>query len=87
MAREKATITLDRAKAAQARAMSGARSTSEVVDLALDRLIRTERLRADITAYRKVPPTQSEIELAVMADTSGLDDDTDWESLYVVEGP
>jgi len=55
--------------------------------LALDRLIRTERLRADIAAYRRVPPTQSEIDLALLADTSGLADDTDWEALYPDEHP
>ncbi len=82
MAKEKATITLDRAKATLAREVSGARSTSEVVDLALDQLIRAERLRADIAAYRRVPPTAAELDLALLADTSGLADDTDWEQLY-----
>ena len=55
MAREKATITLDRAKAATARALLGLDSTSEVIDVALDQLIRAERLRADVAAYRRVP--------------------------------
>ena len=62
--------------------MVGAASTSEVVDLALDRLIRAERLRADIAAYRREPPTPAEVDLALLADTSGLADDTDWEALY-----
>ena len=39
MAKEKATITLDRAKAAAARALLGVESTSEVIDMALDQLI------------------------------------------------
>ncbi|HEY3842930.1 MAG TPA: hypothetical protein VGL48_06720 [Acidimicrobiales bacterium] len=82
MAKEKVTITLNRAKAAQAVAVSGARSTSEVVDLALDRLIRAELLRADIAAYQGVPPTTSELEMALLADTGGVADDTDWEQLY-----
>ncbi|HVB90837.1 MAG TPA: type II toxin-antitoxin system VapB family antitoxin [Acidimicrobiales bacterium] len=82
MAREKATITLDRAKAAEARAIVGAASTSEVVDLALDHLIRSERLRGDIAAYRREPPTQSEVDLALLADSSDLADDTDWSALY-----
>jgi Arc/MetJ family transcription regulator len=87
MARSKATITLDRDKAAAARQLLGVGSTSEAVDVALDRLIRTERLRADIAAYRIVPPTQSEVDLALLADTSGLTDDTDWEALYPDEAP
>ena len=82
MGRDKATITLDRAKAAEARALLGVGSTSEVIDLALDRLIRDERLRADVAAYRRLPPTQAENALAGLADGSGVADDTDWEALY-----
>jgi hypothetical protein len=85
MVKEKATITLDRAKAAEARAIAGARSISEVIDLALDGFIRAGRLRADIAAYQKEPPTESESELAMLGDTSGLTDDTDWEALYADE--
>ena len=85
MAKEKATITLDRAKAAAARAVAGASSTSEVIDVALDQLIRLGRLRADIAAYSQQPPTEAEVALALLADTSGLADDTDWETLYIGE--
>ena len=82
MAKEKATITLDRAKAAAARDLLGVGSTSEVIDVALDRLIRAERLRADAAAYQRVPPTEDEIDLASFGDISGIGDDTDWEALY-----
>jgi hypothetical protein len=82
MAKEKATISLDRSKADEARALVGGRSTSEVIDRALDLLLRVERLRRDITAYRRVPPTDAEIEIAVLADAAGVADDTDWEALY-----
>lgn len=82
MTKEKATITLDRKKADEARALVGAESTSAVVDVALDRLIHLERLRRDIAAYRATPPTDDEIALAELADTGLLGDDTDWESLY-----
>ena len=82
MAKEKVTITLDRAKADRARALLAARSTSEVIDLALDRLIDAERLRKDIAAYGRVPPTGPEVAIALLADTSGLADETDWEALY-----
>ena len=81
MAKDKVTITLDRSKAADARVLVGAGSTSEVIDLALDRLIRAERLRLDIAAYRRVPPTEDEVALASLA-ASGLEDDTDWEAIY-----
>lgn len=82
MAKEKVTITLDRAKANRARTLLAARSTSETIDLALDRLIGTERLRRDITAYQRIPPTAGEGAIALLADASGLADETDWESLY-----
>lgn len=82
MAKEKATVTLDRSKADEARSLVGARSTSEVIERALDLLIRVERLRRDISAYRRVPPTDAEIEIAVLADAAGVADDTDWEALY-----
>jgi hypothetical protein len=82
MAKQKVTITLDRAKAESARSLVRAGSTSEVVDLALDRLIRAERLRHDVAAYRRVPQTGDELELAEFAEAPRLDDDTDWEALY-----
>lgn len=82
MAREKATITLDRTKAALAQALIGAESTSAVVDVALDRLIRAEQLRGDIAAYRKTPPTEDEIALVAATEYGNLGDNTDWEALY-----
>jgi hypothetical protein len=82
MVKEKVTITLDRSKADSARSLVNAGSTSEVIDIALDRLIRTERLRRDVAAYRRLPPTDAEVELALVADTAAIEDDTDWETLY-----
>jgi len=82
MAKEKVTITLDRSKADTARSLVGAASTSEIIDLALDRIIRAERLRRDLAAYRRGPPTDAELELALLAQTAALDDDTDWAALY-----
>ena len=66
---------MDPAKVARARGLLGARATSEVIDIALDRLIRAERLRADVAAYRRSPPAQ-------VGDRAGVGDDTDWEALY-----
>jgi len=85
MAKEKVTVTLDRAKVNVARDLVGATSTSEVLDIALDRLVHSETLRRDVQAYLRVPPTQQERALAELADTTGLSDDTDWEALYAVE--
>ena len=82
MAKDKVTITLDRAKADRARALLAARSTSEAIDLALDRLISAESLRRDIAAYHRIPPIATEAALALLADTTALADETDWEALY-----
>ncbi len=81
MARDKVTITLNRDKAAIAVSLTGARSTSEVIDMALDRLIRAERARRDVAAYRQAPVTAAERALADVSD-GDLGDDTDWEALY-----
>ena len=82
MAKQKVTITLDRSKADEARRLVGSANTSEVIDVALGRLIKAERLRRDIDAYRRLPPTDTDLLIALQSDTAGLDDDTDWEALY-----
>jgi hypothetical protein len=82
MAKQKVTITLDRAKAQAARELVGAASTSEVVDIALDRLVGAERLRRDVQAYRRTPQSAQENALADLADTAALSDDLDWEARY-----
>lgn len=83
MAREKATITVDKGKLALARDLTGARSASEAIDLALTALIRRERLRSDIAAYSRQPSAAQEIALnRLPVDWSDLADDTDWDSLY-----
>jgi len=85
MAKEKVTITLDRFKADDARSLLGVKTTSEVIDVALDRLIRAERLRRDIAAYRRVPPNDEELALSLLSAPMGIEDDTDWEALYPEE--
>jgi hypothetical protein len=48
----------------------------------LDRLIRVERLRRDVSAYRDHPHTDDEPAIAELAGTGELDDDIDWAALY-----
>jgi hypothetical protein len=82
MARDKATITLDRAKVEEARGLVGGRSTSEVIDTALARLIQAERLRRDIEAYSRRPMTAGEVALADLPVQLDLgDDDIDYQAL------
>lgn len=83
MAREKATVTLDRRKARAAKALIRAASISETLDIALDRLIRSEQLRRDVAAYAREPPGPDELavtDLAVELDLG--DDDVDYDALY-----
>lgn len=84
--RTKATLTLDREKVARAGALISRTSMSDVVDVALDRLIRSEELRRDVAAYARQGPAQDEIglgELPVRLDLA--DDDVDYEALYGAE--
>jgi hypothetical protein len=83
MARRKATITLDREKAASAMALVEVHTMSEVIDLALSRLIHAEQLRRDIAAYRQTPLADVDIALADIPVTFDLDDaDVDYEADY-----
>jgi len=87
MAKEKTTITVERRKVDEARRLTGAASTSAAIDLALDRLIRSERLRRDVVAYSGTPPTEDEIALAGITPTwDDLADETDWDALYGDDG-
>jgi hypothetical protein len=83
MAREKATVTLDRRKADLARALIRARSISETIDVALDRLIRSAQLRHDVATYARVPLTKVELLVADLPVEFDLDDDdVDYDALY-----
>ena len=83
MVRDKATITVDREKVAKARALTGGRSVSAVIDVALDRLIRAEQLRHDVAAYARWPLSGDELAIGDLpVDRDLADDDVDYEALY-----
>jgi hypothetical protein len=83
MARNKATITLDRQKVARASALIGVMNMSDVIDIALDRLIRSEELRHDIAAYARIPLDEGELALADIPVEFDLNDaDVDYDALY-----
>jgi hypothetical protein len=61
----------------------GTTSSSETIDVALAVLIRRERLRRDVAAYARRPPTDAETSVSgPFADWADLADDTDWDALY-----
>ena len=81
IAREKATITVDREKLSEARAMLGVPSASAAIDVALSELIRRHRLRNDLKAHAGTPPTAEEATLGVSSSHwDDLADDTDWDA-------
>ena len=83
MGRDKATITLDRAKVAKAASLIGERTMSDVVDIALDRLIHAEELRRDIATYASLPFGADELVVADLAVEFDLaDEHVDYEALY-----
>ena len=81
MAKEKATITVDRAKLSEARAVLGVSSASAAIDIALSELLRRRRVLHDVEAYLRTPPTGEEgAPSHVLPDWSDLADDTDWDA-------
>ena len=61
----------------------GGRSMSEVIDVALDRLIHAEQLRRDFAAYGRAPLSEDELALTDLPLALDLDDeDVDYEALY-----
>lgn len=81
MVREKATITVDRAKLAEARAILGVSSASAAIDIALTDLIRRARLRRDVRAYVRRPTTDEEAAVGESSpDWTDLADETDWDA-------
>jgi hypothetical protein len=87
MAKTKATVVLDRDKVEEAQTLIGTTSMSATIDVALDRLVRAERLRRDVEAYTATPPTDDEIALGDLPVRLDLgDDDVDYEALYGQDG-
>ncbi|MHB8294069.1 MAG: type II toxin-antitoxin system VapB family antitoxin [Acidimicrobiales bacterium] len=83
MAREKATITVDRAKLSEARAVLGVSSASAAVDVALSELLHRYRVLRDVEAYTRTPPTDEEAALGhALPDWSDLADNTDWDAVW-----
>ncbi|MDP8957994.1 MAG: hypothetical protein M3N51_02065 [Actinomycetota bacterium] len=75
------TITIHRAKLDEARVLLGVSSSSAAIDIALSEVIRRARVRRDVEAYTRLPPTAEEVALAeAQPDWTDLFDDTDWEA-------
>lgn len=85
MAKDKTSVTLDPLKVRRARELVPAASVSELLDLALTRLIEDELERRHVEGYLRRPGVENERTWAEMPrDPGGIDDDTDWAALYNV---
>jgi hypothetical protein len=81
VAKEKAKITVDRAKLSQARAVLGVSSASVAIDVALSQLLHRYRVLHDLSAYARTPLTDEEVALChASPDWRDLADDTDWDA-------
>lgn len=88
MSKTKASVSLDPTKVAQARELLGAPTLSELIDIALDRLIVDELERRHAAGYARQPPDHDEDAWAeVQRDPLGIADDVDWARLYGVARP
>jgi len=88
MPRTKASVTLDPTKVAQARELLGAPTLSQLIDIALDRLIVDELELRHAAGYLRHPPDHDEDAWAeTERDPRGIADDVDWAGLYGVSRP
>ncbi|MGH9000829.1 MAG: hypothetical protein ACRDY7_15725 [Acidimicrobiia bacterium] len=86
MPKEKTSVTLDPVKVRRARELVPARSVSELLDLALARLIEGELEWRHVDGYLRHPPEGDELAWAERPrDAADVADDTDWAGLYGVE--
>lgn len=86
MAKDKTSVTLDALKVRRARELVRANSVSELLDLALTRLIEGELERRHVDGYLRRPPATEDLVWAELPrDAAGVADDADWAALYGVE--
>ena len=85
MPKTKASVSLDPTKVAQARELLGVPTLSELIDIALDRLIVEELERRHAAGYLQLPPDHDDdVWAEAQRDSSGIADDVDWAGLYGV---
>ena len=83
MARTKVSVTVDPVKVAQARRLVPGTSLSQLLDIALDRLILDELERVHVAGYLTQPPgAQDEAWAEAERDPADISDDVDWGRLY-----
>ena len=81
MPKSKLSVTLDPETLNRARALVDVSSVSELLDIALERLIRTEQERQHVAGYVLTPPDH-DLEEFARTPRDAIVDDVDWAALY-----
>jgi hypothetical protein len=84
MAKSKLSVSLDPGRLKQAQSLVAADSVSELLDVALARLIEEELERRHVDGYERVP-VQHELAAWSALPRKADDDDVDWAALYGIE--
>jgi len=88
MAKAKLSVTLDPTKVAQARELLEVATLSQLIDIALDRLIVEELERRHTAGYIARHSDPEELAWAeIERDPTEIADDVDWARLYGVAEP
>lgn len=88
MAKVKVSVTLDPVKLARARELVEVATLSQLLDMAIDRLIVDELERRHAGGYLAHPPEADEVAWAELArDPTQIADDVDWARLYGLSAP
>ncbi len=82
MAKTKISVSLNPATLAQAQALVASGSVSDLLDVALHRLIDDELVRQHVAGYEKLPVGAEFSGLANTVRVRESDDDVDWAALY-----
>jgi hypothetical protein len=82
MAKSKMSVTLDAGKVDRAQSFVRAASVSELLDVALERLIEDELERQHVDGYVRIPVGAELDEWAANRREPTADDDIDWAALY-----
>jgi post-segregation antitoxin (ccd killing protein) len=81
MTKSKLSVTLDPETLNRARALVNVGSVSELLDVALERLIQTELERQHIAGYVRIPAGDEFVDFANIP-RHPIADDVDWAALY-----
>ena len=85
MAKVKTSVTIAPELLERAKRLTGNDNVSELIDHGLSLLIDHELERQWTAGYLLYPQNEEELAWAEAAETSPIDDDTDWEALYLAD--